>query len=78
MSNYKCEHCGMGVSGMKCAKCEKDLVHNHITKDDGTTVGVSEWPDGCGKIKSPMCCGDDMSCDLNWLCLHEISNFIFI
>ena len=64
MSEYKCSHCGMGVAGMKCAKCGKDLVHNHITKDDGTTVGVSECPDGCGKIKSPMCCGDDMSCEL--------------
>ena len=64
MSEYKCSHCGMGVAGMKCAKCGKDLVHNHITKDDGTRVGVSECPDGCGKIKSPMCCGDDMSCDI--------------
>ena len=65
MSEYKCEQCGMGVSGMKCANCGKDLVHNHIIKDDGTQVGVSECPDGCGKIKSPMCCGHDMSCDIN-------------
>ena len=49
----------------RCAICGKDLVHNHITKDDGTQVGVSECPDGCGKIKSPMCCGHDMSCDIN-------------
>ena len=50
MSEYKCNHCGMGVSGMKCAKCGKGLIHNHITKDDVTKVGVSECPDGCGKI----------------------------
>ena len=40
-------------------------VFDHITKDDGTQVGVSECPDGCGKIKSPMCCGHDMSCNIN-------------
>ena len=55
----------MGVPGMKCANCGKDLVHNHITKDDGTQVGISECPDGCGKIKSPMCCGNDMVCEVN-------------
>ncbi len=65
MSEYKCSHCGMGVVGMKCAKCGNDLIHNHITKDDGTKVGVSECTDGCGKRKSPMCCGDDMSCELD-------------
>ena len=65
MSEYKCSSCGMGVAGMKCAKCNEDLFHNHITKDDGTTVGISECPKGCGKIKSPMCCGSDMSCELD-------------
>ena len=65
MSEYKCSHCGMGVVGMKCAKCGNDLIHNHITKDDGTKEGVAECPDGYGKIKSPMCCGYDMSCELD-------------
>ena len=40
MSDYKCNHCGMGVTGMKCASCGKDLVHSHITKEDGSKVGV--------------------------------------
>ena len=31
---YKCDKCGMGVTGMKCAKCGKDLVHGTIDKDD--------------------------------------------
>ena len=35
MAEYVCESCGMGVVGMKCAKCEKDLVHDHISKEDG-------------------------------------------
>ncbi len=62
MADFTCEHCGMGVTGLKCAKCGKDLVHDHITKDDGTQVGVAKCPDGCGMIKSPMCCGHDMTC----------------
>ena len=38
MAKYKCSHCGMGVTDMKCAKCGKDLVHNHITKDELITI----------------------------------------
>ena len=30
--------------------------------DDGGEVQISECPNGHGKIKSPMCCGNDMSC----------------
>ena len=65
MAKYQCEHCGMGVADMKCAKCGKSLVHDHITTDDGSKVAVAKCPKGCGKIKSPMCGGHDMSCDLN-------------
>ena len=50
----------MSVSGLNCGACGNELVHGTITKDDGSTVHVSECPDGCGKIKSPMCCGNDM------------------
>ena len=64
MTDYVCDKCGMGVTGMKCAKCGKDLIHDHIGKDDGSTVGVSKCPDGCGMIKSPICCGEDMSCNI--------------
>ncbi|MEO2159657.1 MAG: hypothetical protein ABGX14_00935, partial [bacterium] len=64
MAEFTCEHCGMGVTGMNCAKCGKELVHDHITKDDGTKVGVAKCPDGRGMIKSPMCCGHDMSCSV--------------
>ena len=55
MAEYVCESCGMGVVGMKCAKCDKDLVHDHISKEDGTKVAIAKCPDGHGKIKSPMC-----------------------
>ncbi len=47
-----------------CAKCDAPLVHDTIKLDDGTEVHVSKCPNGHGKIKSPMCCGEDMSCEL--------------
>jgi len=59
--SYSCDKCGMGVSGMKCAKCGRDLEHGTITKN-GAEIHVSKCPDGCGMIKSPMCCGQDMAC----------------
>ena len=62
MIQYSCASCGMGVIGMKCAKCNADLVPDEIIKADGTKVSVTKCPEGCGKIKSPMCCGSDMTC----------------
>jgi peptide subunit release factor RF-3 len=38
------------------------LTDGNLALDDGTSVQISECPNGHGKIKSPMCCGDDMSC----------------
>ena len=55
MAEYKCDHCGMGVSGMNCVKCGKELLHDHLTKDDVTQVAIAKCPEGHGKIKSPMC-----------------------
>ncbi len=63
MSAYKCEVCGMSVGIITCGTCDKELVHDVITTDDGTTVHVSKCPDGHGMIKSPMCCGTDMVCN---------------
>jgi len=64
MADYVCDHCGMGVTGLNCVKCGKELEHVDLTKDDGTTVSVAKCPEGHGKIKSPMCCGHDMSCSV--------------
>ena len=50
----------MSVIGLTCGSCGKELTHSTLTKEDGTTVNVSECPASCGKIKSPMCCGSDM------------------
>lgn len=63
MAAYTCEICGMSVN-MTCAKCGQELVHDTLTKDDGSTVAISVCPEGHGKIKSPMCCATDMTCQL--------------
>jgi hypothetical protein len=49
---------------MTCAKCDAPLEHDSLSKDDGTKVAISQCPNGHGKVKSPMCCGQDMSCDV--------------
>ena len=64
MAIYTCQKCGMSVGTMTCGQCDKELVHDTLTKDDGATVDVAKCPDGHGKIKSPQCCGDDMSCSV--------------
>ena len=45
-----------------CGKCGAPLVNDSLTKADGGKVQVSQCPNGHGKIKSPMCCGQDMVC----------------
>ena len=45
-----------------CAKCDASLVNGMLALDDGTEVQVSKCPNDHGKIKSPMCCGEDMAC----------------
>ena len=62
MAVYTCKKCGMSIGSMTCGQCDKELSHSTITTADGETVHVSECPDGHGKVKSPMCCGQDMAC----------------
>jgi hypothetical protein len=61
MATYTCEKCGMGVN-MSCSSCDAPLEHDSLSKDDGSKVAISKCPNGHGKVKSPMCCGQDMSC----------------
>ncbi len=63
MATYSCEKCGMSVD-ITCSKCSAELTNDSITKDNGTKVQVSKCPNGHGKIKSPLCCGQDMSCSV--------------
>ncbi|HSW69338.1 MAG TPA: hypothetical protein VLI69_04165 [Gammaproteobacteria bacterium] len=57
-----CNKCGMGVKGLTCSKCNAALVKDMITSNSGEEVQVAKCPKGCGMIKSPTCCGQDMAC----------------
>ncbi len=63
MATYECKSCGMAVNA-SCAKCDTPLVDGFLALEDGTKVQVSSCPDCEGKIKSPSCCGVEMSCDI--------------
>ncbi len=62
-ATYTCKKCGMSVKS-QCAKCDEPLQNKTITIDSGDEVQVSFCPQCDGMIKSPMCCGMDMSCEL--------------
>jgi hypothetical protein len=47
-----------------CGHCDAPLVNDTLVKDDGSSVGISVCPNGHGKIKSPLCCGADMTCSV--------------
>jgi hypothetical protein len=54
----------MSVGTMTCGKCGKQLVHDELATPAGSKVLIAKCPEGHGKIKSPMCCGQDMSCPI--------------
>ena len=61
MATYECSECGMAVNAT-CAKCDAQLVNDMLNIDDGKQVQISKCPNDHGKIKSPTCCGQDMTC----------------
>ncbi len=63
MAIYECNKCGMGVE-TSCSKCKEPLVDATLTLDDGRKVQIAQCPKCQGKIKSPLCCGVDMSCEI--------------
>ena len=60
MATYECKTCGMAINA-SCAKCDTPLVNDIVVVGEGEEVQVSACPDCKGKIKSPQCCGNDMS-----------------
>ena len=64
MAAFECPKCGMSVGTITCGKCDKELVFDTLKLDGGQEVHIATCPDGHGKIKSPMCCGEDMTCTL--------------
>ncbi|MBU6245413.1 MAG: hypothetical protein KGP12_09375 [Actinomycetales bacterium] len=63
MALYTCPQCNMSAN-TTCGACDVALVDAVLVKADGTEVKISECPNGHGKIKSPMCCGSDMTCSI--------------
>jgi len=63
METYKCEKCGMAVNA-NCATCNEPLVNGTLQLEEGSSVQISQCPKCEGKIKSPQCCGMDMSCSV--------------
>lgn len=63
MTTYSCNQCGMSVKASR-GSCDEPLVNGMLELEDGSSVQISECPKGCGKIKSPLCCGVDMACNL--------------
>ena len=61
MATYECPKCQMSVNAT-CGKCNEPLVNDMLKLDDGNEVQISKCPNDHGKIKSPLCCGQDMSC----------------
>jgi hypothetical protein len=60
-NTYACEKCGMSVNA-QCGKCNIPLENDFLTINGGIKVQISKCPSCEGKIKSPLCCGEDMSC----------------
>ena len=40
-------------------------IESEIQLEDGSKVQISKCPNKHGKIKSPLCCGQDMTCSVN-------------
>ena len=63
-TTYKCSKCGMSVNAT-CGTCNTPLVNDMLKLEGGNEVQISKCPNGHGKIKSPLCCGEDMHCSIN-------------
>ena len=61
MATYQCEKCDMSVNAT-CGHCDAARENGMLELPDGKEVQISQCPSGHGKIKSPLCCGQDMSC----------------
>ena len=61
INTYACKKCGMSVNA-QCGKCNIPLENDFLTINGGEKVQISKCPSCEGKIKSPLCCGEDMTC----------------
>ena len=63
MATYECDKCGMAVN-TTCAKCDVPLVDASLKIGGGKSVQIAKCPNCEGKIKSPSCCGEEMTCSI--------------
>ena len=63
MATYKCLKCEMSVNAT-CGTCNEPLVNDVLKLDNEIEVQISKCPNDHGKIKSPLCCGQDMTCNI--------------
>ena len=61
MATYECSKCGMSVNAT-CGKCNSPLVNDILKLENGSELQISKCPKNHCKIKSPVCCGQDMAC----------------
>ena len=59
MATYECNKCGMSVNAT-CGKCDENLLNDTLKVKNGS-VQISKCPNGHGKIKLPLCCGQDIT-----------------
>lgn len=62
MANYSCNKCDMSIHAPRCAHCNQEMGPKKL-EVEGKQSTVCACPKGCGCIKTPQCCGEDMQCD---------------
>ena len=73
MATYECGKCGMAVK-TTCAKCDVPLVDTSLEIGGGKCVQIAKCPSCEGKIKSPSCCGEEMTCSIQILMMPDAVN----
>ena len=61
MATYECSKCRMSVNATR-GKCNSPLINDILKLENGSELQISKCPKNHGKIKSPVCCGQDMAC----------------
>ena len=62
-ATYECGNCARAVN-TTCAKCDVALVDASLEIGDGKNLQIAKCANCGGKIKSPSCCGQEMSCSV--------------
>ncbi len=64
MATYECPKCKMSAN-VTCGKCDAPLKDASLKEEYAQMRSIGGCPNGHGKIKSPLCCGQDMSCSIS-------------